>query len=619
MFDKLRKTLKGVTKSIVEKDLTKSDIDDILDTLELSLLQSDVAIEVIESINESLKRRLVGTKVGKKEVGKFVKGALRESISAQFEDDAIDVIEQIRRKNAAGLPYLIVFLGINGTGKTTTLAKFAYLLKQNRITVTVAASDTFRAGAIEQIKEHTDNLQIKLIAQNYNSDPAAVARDAMLYARSHKVNCVLVDTAGRIQTSSNLMQQIEKITKVTNPDLKIFVGDSLAGNDVVSQAREFYRYTKFDCSILTKNDADAKGGAALSIAKVTSRPILFLGVGQEYPDLQRFSKENFLDTILGDVGKVDSTMSSRIHEKVNVKDPILDEIDEADRMQYYKLHKIPATEEMSVNLAEQIQTWVQQGRRGAKPKDKSQKSEFTSDTDSKDSQDIAEAKKSEMTKEVEASPKKTKDEPESDADPFEGISSDDIAVYSDVYDIPPPETDREAAKTAAAIKQWIKRGRPSPDDMETKQEIESEPEAIPKTDDVVETIPEDTPESVQELEVKSEDDAKAVPENKPEAESSTDPFEGISSNDIAIYSDVYDIPPPETDREAAKTAAAIKQWIKRGRPSPEDIETKQEIESEPEVMPKTDDVVEAIPEDTPEAMPKDKPKKKRRFFGMFKK
>ncbi|WP_238535977.1 AAA family ATPase [Candidatus Nitrosopumilus koreensis] len=194
---------------------------------------------------------------------------------------------------------------MNGTGKTTSLAKVAHMLQQAKYSVVVAAADTFRAGAIEQLREHTNRLSLKLVAQNYNSDPAAVARDAVLYAKSHKTDVVLIDTAGRMQTSENLMQQIEKITKVVNPDLKIFVGDSLAGNDTVNQAREFYAHTKFHGSILTKSDADARGGAALSIVKVTSTPVMFVGVGQEYPDLKPFDKKLFLETVFGTLEGVD--------------------------------------------------------------------------------------------------------------------------------------------------------------------------------------------------------------------------------------------------------------------------------------------------------------------------
>ena len=182
----------------------------------------------------------------------------------------------------------------------------------------VAAGDTFRAGAIEQLREHTNRLNLKFVAQNYNSDPAAVARDAVLYAKSHKIDCVLIDTAGRMQTSKNLMDQIEKITKVVKPDLKIFVGDSLAGNDTVNQAREFYEHTNFDCSILTKSDADARGGAALSIVKITSTPILFVGIGQEYPDLKPFDKEIFLKTKTIDEDPFSGISDSEISEYVDL-------------------------------------------------------------------------------------------------------------------------------------------------------------------------------------------------------------------------------------------------------------------------------------------------------------
>lgn len=400
MFDSLRKTFSGFTKTLVEKDLSEADIEDVLTDLEISLLQSDVAMEVVEEISEDLKKRLAGTSVNKKEVEEFVRAALIQTISSLFEGTgSLDILGRIREKNARGEPYLIVFLGINGTGKTTTLAKLAHLLKENKLTVAVAAADTFRAGAIEQIREHTERLQVKLIAQNYNSDPAAVARDAVLYAKSHRVNCVLVDTAGRIQTSTNLMQQIEKITKVVNPDLKIFVGDSLAGNDAVSQAREFHEYTNFDCSILTKSDADAKGGSALSIVKITSKPILFLGVGQEYQDLKPFEKDTFLETIFGD---------SEVRQDV--------------------ISQIPEAKSHPVDTA------------------------GTAD------------------------------------DPFEGIADDDIAKYSEIYDVPPPEEDTEARKMASDIRQWIKRGRPDPDDdspdndeaSDIEPEPESEPEPEPK-------------------------------------------------------------------------------------------------------------------------------------------
>ncbi|MCA9819819.1 MAG: signal recognition particle-docking protein FtsY, partial [Nitrosarchaeum sp.] len=300
MFEKLRSAFSSAAKSFGEKELNEKDIEQILFDLEISLLESDVASEVIDSIKTDLKNKLVGSKVAKNEIEQFVKNSLIASISSLFDNAGkIDLFELINAKKSKGQPFLILFVGINGTGKTTSLAKLAYMLQQAKYSVVIAAADTFRAGAIEQLREHANRLNLKLVAQNYNSDPAAVARDAVLYAKSHKTDCVLIDTAGRMQTSKNLMEQIGKITKVVNPDFKIFVGDSLAGNDTVNQAREFHEHVKFDCSILTKSDADARGGAALSIVKITSTPVLYVGVGQEYPDLKSFDKEVFLETVFG--------------------------------------------------------------------------------------------------------------------------------------------------------------------------------------------------------------------------------------------------------------------------------------------------------------------------------
>ncbi|MBI3253497.1 MAG: signal recognition particle-docking protein FtsY [Nitrosopumilales archaeon] len=300
MFENLRSAFSNVAKSFSEKELSEKDINNILQQLEISLLESDVATEVIDSLKSDLKKSLIGTKVDKHEIESFVKKSLIDSISALFDaTEKINILEKISAKKKLQEPYVILFVGINGTGKTTTLAKLAHMLQQAKFSVVVAAADTYRAGAIEQLKEHTNRLNLKIIAQNYGADPAAVAKDAVLHAKSNKIDCVLIDTAGRMQTSKNLMDQIAKITKVVNPDLKIFVGDSLAGNDTINQAREFYQHVKFDGAILTKSDADARGGAALSIVKVTNTPILFVGVGQGYKDLKPFDKELFIETVFG--------------------------------------------------------------------------------------------------------------------------------------------------------------------------------------------------------------------------------------------------------------------------------------------------------------------------------
>ena len=403
MFENLRDAFSSAAKSLGERELKEKDIEDVLFQLEISLLESDVATEVIDSIKFDLKKKLIGTKVNKKEIEKFVKDSLIQTISSLFDSAGkIDIFSKITSKRASGQPYIILFVGINGTGKTTTLAKLAYLLQKSKFSVVVAAADTFRAGAIEQLKEHTSRLNLKIVAQTYGSDPAAVARDAVLYAKSHKIDCVLVDTAGRMQTSKNLMDQITKIINVVKPDFTIFVGDSLAGNDTVNQAKEFHKHTKFDAAILTKSDADARGGAALSIVKVTSTPVLYVGVGQEYKDLKTFDKELFLETVFG---KHDESEISITKEKVHETESKID--------------------------SKQVEETIPE------------------------SQAIEESsRESQITEEYDEI------KPSKDSDPFEGLDTKDINLYADLFDAPPPENDQQAQELSVKIKKWISNGRP---------------------------------------------------------------------------------------------------------------------------------------------------------------
>lgn len=302
MFEKLKRSFSDAVKSIGEKEVSEKDIDKIFNELQISLLESDVAQEVIDDLAQTMKKELVGQRVEKGEkMQYFVKKKLEGYLLNMFEKaGTIDVISNIKSKKARNEPYAIVFLGINGTGKTTTIAKVANMLKKEGLSLVIAAGDTHRAGAIEQISQHASRLSIKVVAQRYGADPAAVGRDAILHAKSNRVDVVLIDTAGRMQTSKNLMDEMEKIIRVVKPDLKLFIGDSLAGNDTINQAKEFYQYTNFDGAILTKSDADAKGGAAISIVHITGKPILYLGVGQEYDDLVAFDPKSFVNSILGD-------------------------------------------------------------------------------------------------------------------------------------------------------------------------------------------------------------------------------------------------------------------------------------------------------------------------------
>ena len=298
MIERLRGALSGVAQSITEKQIGADDVDAVMGELDAALLDADVAADVIDVMKSEMRLALAGSSVKRGDVGAFVRDRLIEAVSKAFVDaGTLDVVHMIESKRGSGSPFVIVFVGINGTGKTTTLAKVAHMLTGAGVSVTVAASDTFRAGAIEQLRAHTDALEVKLVAQNYGSDPAAVARDAVLYSRSHNIDCVLVDTAGRMQTNHNLMDQISKIVSVVKPDLKIFVGDSLAGNDVTSQATEFHEKVGVDAAILTKADGGGGGGAALSIVKITSAPILYTGTGQSYDDLASFDAGAFVESV----------------------------------------------------------------------------------------------------------------------------------------------------------------------------------------------------------------------------------------------------------------------------------------------------------------------------------
>ncbi|HEX5672597.1 MAG TPA: signal recognition particle-docking protein FtsY [Nitrososphaeraceae archaeon] len=304
MFEKLRKIFSETAKNLGQKSISKKDIDSILDELQISLMENDVAHEIVDEMTSKIKTEIIDLKLERNENSdQVITTKLYSFLHELFlsTNTKTDVIQSIldKKKNKAG-PYSIVFLGINGTGKTTTVAKFCKLLRNSGISVVLAAADTHRAGAIEQITHHGNNLNVKVISQRYGADPSAVARDALEHAKKNYIEAVLIDTAGRMQTSKNLMEEVSKIIRVIKPDLKIFVGDSLAGNDTVNQAREFYEYTKYDGSILTKSDADSKGGAAISIAYLTHKPILYLGIGQGYGDLEEFDHDRFLDSIFKD-------------------------------------------------------------------------------------------------------------------------------------------------------------------------------------------------------------------------------------------------------------------------------------------------------------------------------
>ena len=263
--------------------------------LEMLLLENNVALEVAEKIVKELKEKLIGKEFLKKEIEGEIKDAFKEIIREILIAPS-DLAEEIKEKSKdqSKEPYVILFCGINGSGKTTTIAKVAENLKSKGISCVLAASDTFRAASIEQLKEHADKIGVKVISHDYASDPASVGFDAIKYAKKNFINCVLIDTAGRMHTAKNLLREMEKIVKVCKPDKKIFVGESITGNDAIEQVKSFDWAIGIDGIILTKADIDEKGGTALSVGFVTKKPILYLGTGQAYDKIEVFDKEKFI-------------------------------------------------------------------------------------------------------------------------------------------------------------------------------------------------------------------------------------------------------------------------------------------------------------------------------------
>jgi fused signal recognition particle receptor len=301
VFDRLRKGLSSAVSKIVVTELKAEKLRPILDEFRLNLIENDVAVAVAYFIADELEKRLDGVQV--KRIGDrkdLVRDTLHDVlIEILTPKESVDLLAKIEEKRRSKEPFSVLFVGINGTGKTTSIAKVTQFLMKNGYSVVLSSSDTYRPGSIEQLEVHSKRLGVRMIKHDYGADPAAVAYDAISHAQSRGVDVVLIDTAGRIQTDRNLMSELSKIKRVVCPDLTVFVVDALIGNDAVLQAEEFHKSVGIDGTILTKVDADVKGGASLSVAHVTGKPIIFIGVGQEYKDLKAFEPEMFTKMILG--------------------------------------------------------------------------------------------------------------------------------------------------------------------------------------------------------------------------------------------------------------------------------------------------------------------------------
>jgi len=308
MFRALRDFFKGTAKKAAEEEpdieevvgdsgkrIRDGALDKLLGDLQMELLSADVALPVAEEIAKNVKGQLSGKRFERGyRLDEIVEGALRNALRDILSKHGFDFWKFIAE---AERPVVLMFVGVNGTGKTSMIAKLSKLFADRGLSTVLAAGDTFRAGAIEQIAIHAERLGTRLIKHQAGGDPAAVAYDAIEHAKARKRDVVLIDTAGRMQTNRNLMEEMKKIKKVAQPDLVIFVGDSLTGSDAIEQAREFDAAVGVDAVVLTKIDADAKGGAAISISSEIGKPIIFVSNGQEYDNVLEFKADWMIDRI----------------------------------------------------------------------------------------------------------------------------------------------------------------------------------------------------------------------------------------------------------------------------------------------------------------------------------
>jgi len=281
--------------------IKEEDIDEMLEQLKLSLVEADVNYNVAEKFVEKLKELLVGREVDSKNIEKEINAVIREALLQTLSKSSnTDIVSFVKEKRSVerSEPVKILFLGPNGAGKTTTIAKIAKMLKDAGLGCVLSASDTFRAAAIEQLTMHAERLGVPIIKGNYGADPASIAFDAIAYSRAHHIDAVLIDTAGRQETNKSLLEEMKKIVRVAKPDLKIFVGESIAGNALLEQVKEFNEAIGLNGIILTKLDFDAKGGNTLSILSETDIPIIYFGTGEGYEKLVKYNPNEIIGNIV---------------------------------------------------------------------------------------------------------------------------------------------------------------------------------------------------------------------------------------------------------------------------------------------------------------------------------
>ena len=300
MFEKLKAGVNGLVQKISQKELSDKEISQILDEFLLVLAENDVAYSVAKQICDSLNEKLKAAQFRRfTDSSQPAKAVLREVLLELLKGSGEESFFKVLNENKhAQKPAVILFVGVNGTGKTSTIAKVGHLLSHKGFSVVIAAADTYRTGSIEQIEKHAERIGLKTIKHDYGGDAAAVAFDAVNYATAHGTNVVLIDTAGRMQTNKNLLEEMKKIARVAKPNITLLVVDALTGNDAVEQGKSFSNAVNIDGVVLTKLDADVKGGSAISMATIIGKPIIFATIGQDYKDMVSFDPDQMVDKMI---------------------------------------------------------------------------------------------------------------------------------------------------------------------------------------------------------------------------------------------------------------------------------------------------------------------------------
>ena len=275
-------------KKLKSKKITLDDFEKIWIELEIFLLEINIAYEIVQKIEHKLKKELIDNSFDRFKLSEKIREVLSSEVEKVLIDRQADLIEEINKIKENDKPVKIMILGVNGTGKTTSIAKIVNLFQKNNLSVVVAAADTFRAAATEQLEEHSKKLNFKLIVHKGGSDPAAVAFDAIEHAKAKNLDVVLIDTAGRMPNNSNLMMELSKIKRVSKAQLSLFIGDSISGNDLIDQIDLFDKGIGITGVILTKVDTDERPGSIVTTAYSVEKPIYYLGNGQTYDDLIKF-------------------------------------------------------------------------------------------------------------------------------------------------------------------------------------------------------------------------------------------------------------------------------------------------------------------------------------------